>query len=170
MIRAAALAVLAAIQAPAPVAPGNQARQGDFSAIQISFDDAERFAREWDVPTAGAQISTTRKGVRGKPIFAAVIFSNCPADAAGNCDVTADIVVTDPNGKIYAEHKDAEFWRAPAPQRDRLAIGAAQLGLRIEPGEPLGAYRIRFTLHDRVGQRQLVTEDVLTIVEATPAP
>lgn len=166
MFAALAPALLAAGQTPALPVPSNQAREGDFTALQIAFDDPERFDSEWRTDTPGANISTTHKGVRNRPIFAAVIFSNCTADAAGRCEVTADIVVTDPAGKIYAEHKGAEIWRAPAPQRDRLALGAARLGLRIEPGELLGGYRVRFTLHDRVAKRDLVTEDVLTIAEA----
>ncbi|MBX9796308.1 hypothetical protein [Sphingomonas sp.] len=170
MMLAALPALLSAAQIADAAAPSNEARQGDFAAIQISYEDPDRFAREWGVKTAGAHLSTTRNGVRNKPIFVTVVFANCTADADGRCDVTADIVITDPNGKVYAEHQAVEVWRAPAPARNLLALGAAQLGLRVEPGEPLGGYRVRFTLHDRIAQRDLVTEDVLTITEAAGAP
>lgn len=160
----ASMLILAPAEKPLPT---NEARSGAFYAVQLSFDDPDRFEREWGVKTEGAHLSTTTVAYRNKPIFVTAILAGCAADAQGNCDVTADIKVIDPNGSVYAEHQGVEAWRARQPPAERLVLSAARLGIVIEAGEPLGVYRIRLTLHDNVSKRDLITAGTIDVREAT---
>jgi hypothetical protein len=143
-----------------------QASNGEFGAIQISTTDPEKLMAAWRQPTPGIEIQTQNKAARGEVIHTFVIFSGCKVDATGNCHVTASFEVFDPTGKSYAEHEDAPIFDFPSAPPHNLMLGQSSLGIRIEPGEPLGQYRVVVHTIDRVAGLSVMTEDMLSIAEA----
>jgi len=134
--------------------------------FQFAVDDLDRLDREWAVTTPGAKLTSTSSAIRNKPIFAAFVFTGCKAKADGQCDLVADFTVTDPDGKQYAEHRDAAVWPRAPLAKGVLMRSDALLGMRVEPGEPLGRYMVRITLHDRVAGVDIATSQMIEVREA----
>ena len=150
-----------------PVGHGsNQAAIGDFGVLQVSTTDPEKLMAAWRQPTPGVEIETQSKAARGEVIHTFVIFTGCQTDAAGKCHVTASFEVFDPTGKSYAVHKDAPIYDFPPAPPHNMMLGQASLGIRIEPGEPLGDYRVIARTTDRVANLAVDTQQTLTIAEA----
>ncbi|WP_343892990.1 hypothetical protein [Sphingomonas oligophenolica] len=153
-----------------PAAPSpRQAESGGFAVIQMASDNQDRFHAEWETSTPGANLTTTTETVRNAPIFTFLVFTGCKADAAGNCNVTADFHVIGPQDKgseEYSTAKDAPVWMKKPPAKNILFLSDASLGLRIEDKDPLGAYIVRAVVTDHVANITLKTEQTLTAVEA----
>ncbi len=144
----------------------NQASNGEFGALQISTTDPEKLMTAWHQPTPGVEVQTQHSAARGEVIHTIVIFTGCKTDAAGKCYVSASFEVFDPTGKSYAEYKDAPIYDLPPAPPHNLMLGQSSLGIRIEPSEPLGDYRVVVRTTDRVANLSVTTQDKLTIVEA----
>jgi hypothetical protein len=88
---------------------------------------------------------------RGEPIAALLMFSACSRDKQGNCDVTMDLVVLDPAGRVYGESKNTEVWvEKPAPAAGATQLAVGYMMIRIEPKDPPGNYRVRAHVTDHV--------------------
>lgn len=151
---------------PVASAP-NQASQDGFGVFQIATTDPQKLLDAWAQPTPGVEIGTQSSATRNQVIAVFLLFHGCKADADGRCILTARFDVFDPDGKPYAEQKEAPmFSAAPPPGAGAVQLSNASLGLRIEDGEKLGAYRVVAHTTDNVAKITLTTEQVLTIVEA----
>jgi hypothetical protein len=94
-----------------------------------------------------------------------ITFKGCRADAAGNCNVTADFNTVDPLGKSYGKTRTSEVWVGhPRPPDGFLQLSASAYGLVFEDKDPLGPYRVRAAITDHVAGITLHTEQVLTAV------
>lgn len=161
---AAALLTLAQATAPAPE-PTNQARVENFMLVQLWTDDPDKFLAAWNQPSP-PRLNINTKVERNQLITAFVIFSGCKADTTGNCNLTGDIEFRDPDGEIYGESKDIDFWSGPAIEGFNLRLSPIGPSLVIEDGEKLGKYTVRITVTDNNANVTAVTEEELTIVEA----
>ena len=144
----------------------NQASVGDFGALQLSTTDPEKLLAVWRETTPGVEIQTQHKAARGEVIHTFVVFTGCKTDAAGTCHVTAQFEVFDPAGKSYAVATDAPIYDSPPAPPHNLMLGQSSLGIRIEPGELLGNYRVVVHTTDRVANLAVTTQDSLTVYEA----
>jgi len=153
---------------PAEPSP-DRAESGGFAVIQLASDNTDRFHAEWDKPGPGANVTTSSETLRNAPIFTFLVFTGCRADAAGNCDVTADFHVIGPNDKNaeeYSHAKDAPVWKGKPPPTGTFLLSSAELGLEIEDKDPLGAYVVRAVVTDHVANITVETEQTLTAVAA----
>jgi len=97
------------------------------------------------------ELANVEKARRGEPIAALILFSGCGPDKQGNCNVTTDIAVLDPSGKVYGESKQTEVWVGkPPPSDGTTQLGFGYLMIRIEPKDPPGVYRIKAHTKDQV--------------------
>ena len=97
------------------------------------------------------ELTSVQKARRGEPIAALILFSGCGADKQGHCNVTTDIAVLDPSGKVYGESKQTEVWVGkPPPSAGATQLGVGYLMIRIEPKDPPGVYRIKAHTKDQV--------------------
>jgi len=117
----------------------------------IVTDKAGEVFDHWEHPDGHPfSVPTAHTAQRGAVLAAVVLFEGCSADKEGNCNVDLDIRTVDPTGKTYGEMKGADLWqgkRAPSPGYSQL--GHAYMGLRIEPHDPLGTYKVLVIAHDR---------------------
>ena len=98
--------------------------------------------------------------------MALVIFSQCRANAIGNCDTTAHYKLTDPVGGIYGEIGNAELWRnKEAPPKGQLQVGVDYMAFRVEPNDALGTYSFEVTVSDHVSGDEIVLVQTVTITE-----
>jgi hypothetical protein len=150
-----------------PAAPSpDRAESGGFAVLQLASNDPQKFHADWDMPTAGANLTTTSSTPRNKPIVTFIVFRGCRADATGQCNVTVDFNVIGPDKSEYARQDRAPVWAGPAPNNQNFQLSQSELGLIIEDKDKLGPYVVRAAVTDHIAGITLRTEQVLT-AEAT---
>jgi hypothetical protein len=124
---------------------------GAFRVSLFLTNDPKAFFEAWKRPKDPVPISGSNRADLGTPIEAIVIFSNCQAGPDGLCDATVDFAVFRPDGSVYGKFEDAELWqKKPPPEKDRIQFGVQTMGVKIEPGDPAGKYRVETTVRDKV--------------------
>lgn len=114
--------------------------KGQFGVMLVLTDEPEKLVEDWEKPEI-PNIKMTSVATRGKPIVAFILFTGC-AESQGRCDSEIDFVVLKPDGSEYSSHSGAPLWKYPAPPGRALQLSTANLGIRIEPQDPVGTYRI----------------------------
>jgi hypothetical protein len=131
-----------------------RASNGAFGAMLVLTDDWEGFIKRWDQATPGFETRAVHSIQKGRPLMSAVIFTGCKPDQTGNCSVTGDFAVIDPNGKTYADQRGANIWSLPPPD-PQLQLSVESLGLSLDPPDPLGTYVLTARITDRVANKTL---------------
>lgn len=130
---------------------------------QLWLTDKTKFFEDWNKPTPGVMLQPTRRAIRGKPFFTVIIFVNPGVLPDGNCDVTGDIIVKKPDGTVYGEIRDANFWKKlPSPGND-LQLAVDYLGIVIEPNDPAGRYLVEAVVRDNVKGVELILSEYFTV-------
>ena len=71
----------------------------------------------------------------------------------GECDITGNLLIRQPDGKVYADIKDFEIWKnRPAPSKDSIQLAERSITIMIEDADPLGTYSIDVLVKDGVKQ------------------
>jgi hypothetical protein len=133
----------------------SRASDGTFGAMLVLTDDWDDFTKHWDHPSAGFAVPEVSSIEKGHPLMSAIIFTGCRADQTGNCSVTGDFQVIDPNGKSYADQRGVSIWNLPPPPDRHLQLSAGALGLSLDPPDPLGTYTVVAHVTDRVSNKTL---------------
>lgn len=155
---------LATSPSDAPVLT-REAKVENLMLLQVWSGNSEEFLKAWYQPTPPT-LKTTTKTERNKPVTAFIIFAGCKGDASGNCNLKGRIEYRDPDGKIYGEHDNVDFWSGPAIDGYDLRLSPVGSSLLVEDGEKLGDYTVRITMTDRIANVTAITEEKLTVVEA----
>lgn len=137
-----------------------------FGAMQIATTEPDQLEHEWAQPTPGVHLPAQDEAARNQRIFTYITFGGCRAGPDGNCDVTARFDILDPQGKPYGPPQEALLWNHLPMPPGNLQLGQAAVGLQVEPGKPLGKYRVIAHTTDHVANITLTTEQTLTITEA----
>lgn len=149
--RLSALALLCAAFSPtAQAREGDnlQASAGDLRIIHLWTTDPDEFLEAWNQPTP-PRLATSSRTTRNRPIQQFILYSNCTPDNAGNCLLTARVVVTAPDGTPYGEPMEfAALPSMPPVPRDNIGLAPNSIGLVIEDDEQLGEYRIELSVTD----------------------
>jgi hypothetical protein len=141
---------------------------GDLGAKLVLTDKPDEFFAAWQKPGAVVATSEANVAKRGVPIVAVVIFTGCAADKRGLCDATVRYTAFKPDGAPYGNPQDGELWSGkPAPPRDQLQLSIGNMGIVIEPTDPLGVYKVRAEVYDKIAKRKLELERTFTAVEAS---
>jgi hypothetical protein len=162
------LALIAAAAAQQPNAIHEEGQTDGFYVAQLAVPDIDGLEREWAVPGKGVDITGTSQLVRNKATFTTISFGGCTRDSDGNCKISVAYKIIAPDGSLYpgqnGETHKAFEGRIDDPKQ--MYLGGAYMGLRIEPGEALGDYKIQATTTDEVAHKSVVTQRILTAVEA----
>lgn len=154
---AAASAPGAPTPAPAPVVQNSfPNRDGPLSAMLAIIPDAQ--LAEFDKPYEQApHITPLHSAKVGEVVALKVIFAGPKLDAEGAVDVTYDVKVIGPDGKLYGDaHEGLEAFRYKAGSPDAVFDNVrAILKLRFEPKDARGVYRFVVVLHDNNGGRHI---------------
>jgi hypothetical protein len=140
---------------------------GDFGAELVFTDKPDELFAAWEKPGLAVYFSDTPTAVRGVPIVAVVFFTGCATDTKGNCNATVRFTAQSPNGKPYGNPLDAELWvEKPPPGKGQIQLSVGNMGIVIEPGDALGAYRVKAEITDKVAKKKMVLERSFTVAEA----
>ena len=126
-----------------------------FGASLWLTDDAD-FFDNWNKESAGVLVRPAETATIGKPIFTVITFANPGADSNGLCNVTGDIVVKKPDGSVYGDTIDANFWKnLPPPPPVQIQLAYDYLVIAIEAKDPSGTYTVEAKVIDQVNDIQL---------------
>lgn len=151
-----------------PAAPSAHMKSQDGFGVQhlLTHEPDQLFA-DWAKPTEGVPVATTNTAVRGQVVSSVLLFSGCKADARGYCDVAADIEIIDPMGAVYGKFDGMEVWIGkPPPAKGVIQLSRSDIRMVVEPGEPLGEYRISAITTDNVAGISLETEQSFEALES----
>lgn len=151
-----------------PAGPSSEMKsEGGFGVRHLLTHRPDQLFAEWAKPAEGVPVNTTNKTVRGQVVSSVILFSGCKPDPKGNCDVVADIEIFDPTGGVYGSFENVEVWvNKPPPPKRAIQLSLSDIRMVIEPGEPLGEYRITAKTTDRVGGITVETEQRFEAVES----
>lgn len=139
---------------------------GDFGVMLVLTDKPGEFFAAWEKPTSGVSMSEALTASRGAPIMGVVLFTGCAVNKSGDCDATVTYTVLKPDGTIYGDAPEGELWIGKRPPaRNELQLSIGNMGVRIEPGDPLGRYTMRAEVRDRIAGKTLRLERTFDVVE-----
>ena len=140
---------------------------GDFGAMLVFTDKPDALFAAWEKSGPAVLMSATPDAVRGVPIVAVIFFSGCAADEHGQCQATVRFTAQGPDGKPYGQPLTGDLWVAkPPPGKDQMQLSAGNMGIVIEPADPLGIYTVKAEIADQVGKKTMILERTFTAVAA----
>lgn len=140
---------------------------GDFGAELVFTDKPDELFAAWEKPGPAVQISETPVAVRGIPIVGVIFFAGCAADARGLCNATVRFTAKTPDGKPWGDPIDAELWvEKPGPEKGQMQLSVGNMGIIIDPDDPLGEYTVRAEILDKVSKKKMKLERTFTAAEA----
>jgi hypothetical protein len=126
-----------------------KSKDGFGVSLWLTSDDINE---QWNKPEV-PKITVTKRVKRNKPVYIAIMFIYPSVNEKGECDITADILIRQPDGKVYADIKDFKIWKdRPAPPKDNIQLAEGSITIIIEDAEPLGSYSIDALVKDGVKQ------------------
>jgi hypothetical protein len=119
-------------------------------AMLLFSNDSDKFNKEWDQPTPGIKLTTSETTKRGEKCGVYIIFAGCGINKQGLADVTVDLVVIKPDGKIYAEMKDVTVFKKAPVSNKNLQLSDENLIIVIEKNDPDGVYEVQAKVKDNI--------------------
>ncbi|MEA3452263.1 MAG: hypothetical protein U9Q83_10230 [Bacteroidota bacterium] len=134
-------------------------------AVQLWLTDKEsELLKNWNTPSKGVEIPTTNKIKIYKTLTAFIIFKGCKTDSKGNCNLTMDITVYQPDGKLYVTYLNKEVWKnRPTPPNNSLGLSVDLLRFIMEPDEQMGIYKIDVILTDHFANKKIKLSSSFTV-------
>ncbi|MEO7420376.1 MAG: hypothetical protein ABI163_25185 [Thermoanaerobaculia bacterium] len=144
--------------APLPDTPW-QKSDGDFGAMLVLTDRPEEFFAAWETKGPGVSMSETVNAKRGLPIVGVVLFTGCAPTREGLCNSTVTYTVFKPDGTVYGQQQEGELWTGKQPPpKNEIQLSVGNMGIVLEPADPLGTYVMRAEVQDRVSQKTIRLE------------
>jgi hypothetical protein len=133
---------------------------GDFGAQLVLSDKPDAFFMGRHQPAPVELLADVPgKAVRGKHLVAWILFTGCAPAENGKCDVRVRFDILGPAGQPYGKPLESDLWvnRQP-PAAGLMQLSPGNIGVVIEPQDPLGTYAVTARLTDRVSKKSLVLE------------
>lgn len=139
---------------------------GDFGAQLVFTDKPDELFAAWEKPGPAVLYSETATARRGAPIVGVIFFTGCKPDDKGNCRASVRFTAFSPDGKPYGHPQIAELWAGkPPPEKGSMQLSLGNIGIVIEPQDPLGDYKVKAEVVDMVAEKTLVLERTFKAVE-----
>ncbi len=123
--------------------------KNDFAGSLLATTD-EDWEKKWNTPPETAPNFTMAGTVPyGKKVFVLIFFANPKRDEQGKANVTCDIQLSSPKGKVSFSRKDMVCYSGPiAGNPYNLYLSAPVVAFSGDPGDPPGTWVIDVTLRD----------------------
>lgn len=120
-----------------------------FGAMVVVTADPQ-WKRKWSAPTSRVPRVAPAKGLRiGEKVWALLFLTNPLQDEKGNVDVTCDLRMIRPNGRI-SEHRDVKALRKKTiPVPGQTYMSEFVLTMVGEEKDPVGEWVVEFVVRDR---------------------
>ena len=149
----------------------NRKSTGDLGAWLILTDKEGEAFSNWNSPSEGVSIPSTRIIAKGRILSILIVFTGCAADERGNCNLVVKYKILQPDGSISANLPFQEAWvDKPVPPDKSLGISIGYVRLTIEENDPLGEYVVEARVVDRNSNRTLDLRSHFLAVDTGVAP
>lgn len=136
---------------------------GSFGVLLMLTDEPQKLMDDWKKPET-PRLKTISVATRSKPIGAVIFFTGC-TELQGKCNAKIDFEVTRPDGSSYASISDATLWKLSAPPTKGLQLSETYLGIRLEPQDPTGTYRVIAKVRDLNANLEIVVSRTFALEE-----
>ena len=133
-------------------APDTDARRSadGFGGWVVVTSDAD-WKQKWETPSSARPNFTEAKSVPlGKQIFVLIFFANPKLTKDGKAQVTCDLDVTRPNATSSIHQQGATCFEGALKDPRMMYLSAPVIAFVGDPGDPLGSWLVKVTLHDNV--------------------
>ncbi len=103
------------------------------------------------ISSSTPMISTVGSVFQEQYFFISPLISDYATDKNSMAKITYDIIVTDPNNKVYFSQKNVPALNVKVSNPQYVMLSQAMLKVNLEKDKPLGAYRIDLTVKDAIG-------------------
>lgn len=133
---------------------GNMKSKKGFGA-QLWLTEDAKFFDTWQKP-APPTLRVRAEAHRGVPLLTTIIFLDPGVDSRGFANVTYDLIIRKPDGKIYGSFKNLVGWKSKYPALPHtLQLGQGYAGIIIEPHDSAGKYMVEAIVRDKIKRVQL---------------
>ena len=138
-------------------------RAKDGFGAQFILTESTKVFDDWNKPKTPHVITLkNNEAHRGVPFFTVLLFSNPGIDSKGNADVTAEITIRKPDGKIYGT-EDLAVWKGKSQATREIQLSREKLGIRIAPEDPGGTYTVEADVKDNVKNVELRLKTIFVV-------
>ena len=138
-----------------PLADTESMRSSEDFAVQLVFTpDENQFRRTWDSTNKSPILSSTNYVRLGSSLAAMLIFQGCAQDLAGVCNVTAEFILENPDGK-KTQIGDGTISSVAPLRKDILQLGQDSLKIGFGANDPMGNYKVIANVKDKISGRIL---------------
>lgn len=147
-------------------------RNGDLSGMLIVIPAKEMAA--FTDKSDDRQLDRVSRAEAGANLAIKLVFTGVKPDPNGVANLTYDLKVTGPDGKLYAKsdyHNLVAIIGQVGPEQAVYDNRAQVIQLQFDPGDAPGVYKIDAVLHDRIAKIDLpMTESVELLPKGYVAP
>lgn len=152
-----AVVLLTALQQTAP--PDAQR-----AVLVVSRD--HHFDAKWNqtLSRSGVKLVSTSEVFRGERVYLRLFLIGAAVNEAGRADVVFDLSVTGPSGETMFSQNGLPGLEGIIDPRSVHVVRSTPV-LEIEPDDPLGKWRVRVVVHDRVAEKRIEKETAFSVRE-----
>lgn len=139
--------------------------KNNFAAQILLTEDKDLWQRWNSLPTEVApRITTVDVAKRNVAVFIPVVFANPQLDSNGNSDISCDLSITKPDGKITRFPRGLMIWKGKYPiSPSNLCLGKAMIEYVVENSDPSGIYQVNAIVKDNNRKVELPLHKSFTI-------
>ncbi|XHS77822.1 hypothetical protein ACFJGW_19210 [Burkholderiaceae bacterium UC74_6] len=148
-----------------PSESSNQKSIDGFSGLVLVTPDADWEAKWNAPPETRPEFRTVSTIHRGETIFVLTFFSNPKLDAESLADISCGIEITRPDGTVSAHQDEVPCFKAKLTNPRSIYRTGAVIKFVGDPGDPVGVWRFKLTVRDRVRNVVLPLSTEVTLQE-----
>lgn len=148
------------------VTKGFPDRNGPFSAMLVVIPKAQM--AEFDQPGGARHLDRVARAEAGADLAIKVLFTGMKGDWNGLGNVTYDVQILQPDGKVYgnSDYRNIDALHGKVGSGDGVFDNRNKVVmLQFDKADLPGVYTIKTTVHDRVAQRDV---PLLATIELLP--
>jgi hypothetical protein len=134
---------------PVPDTENVKSKNGFGAQVWLTPND---IVDEWNKPEA-PKIIITKRAKRNTPVYITILFASPSVNEKGLSDISGDILIRQPDGKVYADLKNVDIWEnRAAPPKGNIQLAEKTVAIVIENKDLLGTYSIDVLVRDDLKQ------------------
>jgi hypothetical protein len=111
--------------------------------------------QKWNTPEP-PKIAPVTRARRDLPVITVLLFAGPGVDSSERAEVTCDFIAYKPDGSVYGKQLNAPVWKRVYPAHSGIQLSEGYMGIRIEPKDPAGTYKVEAKVHDHIKKVDLV--------------
>ena len=117
---------------------------------------------KWNSPEP-PKVTPVTMARRDLPVITVLLFAGAGVSSSGRADVTCDFIAYKPDGSVYGKQLNAVVWKRAVPRQSGIQLSEGYMGIRIEPKDPSGKYKVEARVHDHIKKVDLVLKTTFQV-------